>query len=98
MTKAFASVPQHYTVKEALDDLRELTEEAELLSRIFVVDNQGKLVGRLRLRDLAFSKWNTPISEFMVYDHISIEVFEDQEEAGQMISRYDLVALPVVDS
>ncbi|MDF1811208.1 MAG: magnesium transporter [Verrucomicrobiales bacterium] len=97
MTTMMASVNESVTVKEALDQLKALSEEAEMLSRIYVINNDDQLVGRIRLRDLAFAKWETPISEVMSYDQISISAHSDQEEAAQMISRYDLLALPVVD-
>lgn len=97
MTMAMATVGENLTVKQALDELKALRDEAELLSRIFVVDADRKLLGKLRLRDLAFSTWDTPIAELMDSDQICIEAMADQEEAANMIARYDLVALPVVD-
>lgn len=97
MTTMMAAVHEGITVKDALDELREVIEEAELLSRIYVVDSVDRLIGRIRLRDLAFAKWQTPITEIMVPDALSIDANADQEEAAKMISRYDLMALPVVD-
>lgn len=97
MTKAMAVVPVHLTVKEALGMLEEIREEAEMLSRIYVVDDERRILGKLRLRDLAFSKRATPIRELMDSDQISVHALADQEEAAHMIARYDLMALPVVD-
>lgn len=98
MTTMLASVAEGITVKEALSQLEEVSDEAEMLSRIFVVNENNQLVGRIRLRDLAFAKWDTPIAAFMAHEQISISAYADQEEAAQMIARYDLLALPVVDS
>lgn len=97
MTTMMASVQEGITVKEALDELEEVSDEAELLSRIYVIDPDDRLIGKIRLRDLAFSKWDRPISEILSHDEISISAYADQEEAANMISRYDLLALPVVD-
>ncbi len=97
MTKAMAVVPEHFCVRQALDVLEAIREEAELLSRIYVVDDQQRILGKLRLRDLAFSRWNTPIRDLMDGDQMSVNAMADQEEAAQMIARYDLMALPVVD-
>ncbi len=97
MTKAVAMVRENLTVREALEQLREIREEAELLSRIFVVDEERRLLGKLRLRDLAFSSRDTPIRELMDSDQSSIGAMADQEEAAQRIARYDLMALPVID-
>lgn len=98
MTKAMATIPVNLTVKEALNILEQEHDEAELLSRIFVIDDKERLVGKVRLRDLAFSTWDTPISDLMSQAEITINAMEDQEEAGQMIARYDLMALPVIDN
>ncbi|MEM9281548.1 MAG: magnesium transporter [Verrucomicrobiota bacterium] len=97
MTTAMASIPVSLTVKEALTSLEDIREEAELLSRIWVTDEHQHLLGMIRLRDLAFNTWDTPIRELMSPAEISISAMADQEEAGQMIARYDLMALPVVD-
>ncbi|MEM6279788.1 MAG: magnesium transporter, partial [Verrucomicrobiota bacterium] len=97
MTTAMATIQEGLTVKEALDELRVVKEEAELLSRIYVLDVENRILGKVRLRDLAFSTWDTPVADLMDSDQICIRALEDQEEAAQMIARYDLVALPVVD-
>jgi len=97
MTMAMATLQEDVTVKQALDQLEAIKEEAELLSRIYVVDSGRRIKGQVRLRDLAFSEWNTPVESLMEKDQISIPATADQEEAANMISRYDLLALPVVD-
>lgn len=97
MTKAMAAVREGLTVKEALDELKSVREEAELLSRIFVLDEAGRLQGKLRLRDLAFAEWGTPVKDLMDNDRTAVDALADQEEAANMIARYDLLALPVVD-
>ena len=98
MTTMMASVSAGITVRDALDELEQVEEEAEILARIYVTDEGDRLVGRIRLRDLAFAKWTTPIADLMIRDEISISAFDDQEEAARMMARYDLLALPVVDS
>lgn len=97
MTMAMATIRDGLTVKEALGELEVIKEEAEMLSRIYVVDEERRILGKVRLRDLAFSTWDTPIRELMDGDQISVRAMEDQEEAAKMIGRYDLLALPVVD-
>jgi magnesium transporter len=98
MTMAMATISEGRTVKGALDELEVLRDEAEILSRIFVLDSDRRIQGIVRLRDLAFSTWDTPVTELMSDDVMTIEAMEDQEEAAQMIARYDLMALPVVDN
>ena len=97
MTTQIAKIRENMTVKEALDHLRPELESTETMARIFVVDKNERLIGKLRLRDLAFNQWDTPISQIYNEDDQSILATADQEEAANMLSRYDLVLLPVVD-
>ncbi|MEX2579688.1 MAG: magnesium transporter [Verrucomicrobiales bacterium] len=97
MTMAMATLGEDLTVKQALDELRSLRDEAEILSRIYIVDRERRILGKVRLRDLAFSTWDTPVRDVMDTDQRCVDAMADQEEAAQMIARYDLMALPVVD-
>ena len=65
----------------------------------FVVDAKGHLIGRVRLRDLAFNAWNTPVYDIMeeVAPEQRVLATADQEEAANLLLRYDLIVLPVVD-
>ncbi len=97
MTTHFGKVRFDLRVKEALDILREHLESTETLARIFVLDHDGVVLGKLRMRDIAFSTWDTPVSDIMVPVEHQILATADQEEAGSMFARYDLIVLPVVD-
>ena len=97
MTTAFGKVSLRMTVKEALDELRESYQESENLSRVYVTDKTGKLIGRIRFRDLAFNTWDTPIRQIYRKCEHTISASADQEEAAQMFSKYDLIMLPVID-
>ncbi len=94
---AAAWIKEHLTTNEALDALRRKQEHFSFLSRIFVVDDRRRIVGRVRLRDLVFALPDQRVRDVMEDDDISIEAMADQEEAAQMIMRYDLAALPVTD-
>lgn len=97
MTTHVGRITADMTVKQAIAILRRDREDAETLSRIFVVDAQGRLVGKVRLRDLAFNTWDTPIRDIMQEATEFILASADQEDAARTLSRYDLVVLPVVD-
>jgi magnesium transporter len=97
MTTQIGRVTADMTVKEAITVLRRDREDAETLARIFVVDEEGRLVGKLRLRDLAFSTWDSAISELMEEADEYVLAGADQEEAARTLAKYDLVVLPVVD-
>lgn len=97
MTTQIGRITADMTVKEAITVLRRDREDAETLARIFVVDEEGRLVGKIRLRDLAFSTWDTPVRDLMDEADECILATADQEEAARTLSKYDLVVLPVVD-
>ena len=97
MTTHVGRITADMTVKQAITVLRRDREDAETLARIFVVDAQGRLVGKVRLRDLAFSTWDTPIQDIMEPADETILASADQEEAARTLSKYDLIVLPVVD-
>lgn len=97
MTTRIGRITADMTVKEAITVLRRDRDDTETLARIFVVDEQGRLAGKIRLRDLAFSTWDTPIHDLMNEADEYILATADQEEAARTLSKYDLVALPVVD-
>ncbi len=97
MTTQVGRITADMTVKQAITVLRRDREDAETLARIFVVDEQGRLVGKVRLRDLAFSTWDTPVHDIMEAADEYILASADQEEAARTLSKYDLIVLPVVD-
>jgi magnesium transporter len=97
MTTQIGRITADMTVKQAITVLRRDRDDAETLARIFVVDIQGRLVGKIRLRDLAFSTWDTPIGDIMDEADEYVLATADQEEAARTLSKYDLVVLPVVD-
>jgi magnesium transporter len=97
MTTQIGRVTADMNVKQAIQVLRRDRDDAETLARIFVVDEEGRLVGKLRLRELAFNPWETPIRDLMEEADEFVLATADQEEAARTLSKYDLIVLPVVD-
>lgn len=97
MTTHVGRVYGWMTVKKALEALRVNLESTETLSRIFVVDEMGTILGKLRLRDLAFNTWDTPVRDIMAPIEQTILATADQEEVAMMTRKYDLYVMPVVD-
>ena len=97
MTTAFASVRVDMTVGDAIHELARIKEETELLARIYVLDDNDRLLGKVRLRDLTFSEHDVRIRDIMDDEMLAVNAFADQEDAVQMIAKYDLVAVPVVN-
>jgi magnesium transporter len=98
MTTKFIRIRSEWTVQKSLQHLRIFGKRVETLNVIYVVDEEGRLIDDLRLTDLVIASPDKKISEIMDRQFIAVNAFEDREEAVKMLSKYDLVALPVVDS
>ena len=98
MTTGYISLPADIPVEEAIGRLREIAPEAETIYYVYVVDDAGRLSGVLSLRDLIVSAEGTLIKEVMRTNVISVNADLDQEEVARVVSKYDLLAVPVVDS
>ncbi len=71
--------------------------DAETIYVIFVVDDDGKLVGVLSLRDLIVAENDAYIEDIMNERVISVNVADDQEDVAQVMRDYDFMAVPVID-
>ncbi len=97
MTTQIGILTADQTVRQAIDSLKTIQEETETLARIYVVDAEERPIGKLRLRDLTFNTVDTPIRDLMVPVEHTILATADQEDAANMLRKYDLVVLPVTD-
>ena len=79
MTTAYATLQESMSVKEAIESLEEIKEDAEILARIYVVDENNTILGKVRLRDLTFNAWSTPIRDVMDHEKLTIRAEEDKE-------------------
>ena len=98
MTPDFVSVRGNWTVKEVLDHVREHGQDSETLNFIYVVDERGKLIDDLRIRNFLLRPLGTRVDEIMDRNYGHLTVNQTQEEALQVFRKYDRAALPVVDS
>jgi magnesium transporter len=98
MTSDFLALRRRMTAGEAIKAIRALKPEAETIYYLFVVDARGRLVGVVNLRQLIVADPSTPIGDIMETEVISVLAGTDQEECARLMTRYDLLALPVVDT
>ncbi len=98
MTTAFATLREDMTIRQAIEALEVTKEDAETLARIYVVDEENRILGKVRLRDLTFNSRSTAIREVMDHEKLAIRAQDDQEEAMKMMVKYDMIALPVIDN
>lgn len=97
MALEFVAVRADATIKNAIEMIRKKKDEIENLYHIWVVDNEGRLVGMVSIKDLLLEPSNKKIKEIMNKDVIYTNVYTDQEEVARLFKKYDLVSIPVVD-
>lgn len=98
MTPDFIAIHDDWTVKEVLDHIREIGRDSETLNVIYVVDERGKLIDDLRMREFLLRPLEARVSEFRDRTFVALKVNDTREEALNSFRKYDRVALPVVDS
>ena len=98
MTPEFIGLKEDMTVREAIDYIRNNGQDSETIYICYVMDSKRVLEGFVTVRTLLVSDLDTKIYEIMSKNVISVTTDEDQEEAANIISKYDFIALPVVDS
>lgn len=97
MTTEFITLPKDLTVEQTIARLRESAPGAETIYYIYIVNDAGKLVGILSLRNLIVSSPDKLISEIMIKHCITVSPGMSQKEVADIISKYNLLAVPVVD-
>jgi magnesium transporter len=97
MSTELATLPAALSAGEAIEALRRLHEHLEYLSYVYVVDPQERLVGVISFRDLVFARPGTALEEVMVSNPVAVRPETDREEVAELVQRYNLLAVPVVD-
>lgn len=97
MAKELVSVYAHETVTACIDEIRRQTENVEVMYAVYVVDDNEKLIGMLSLKKLIISHPLALVEEIYDADIISVKTSTSSEDVAELIQRYDLVVLPVVD-
>jgi magnesium transporter len=98
MTPDFISVHEDWTVQQVLDHVREFGRDSETLNFIYVVDERGKLIDDVRIREFLLRRLSAKVSEIRDQTFVALKVNDSQEEALNVFRKYDRAALPVVDS
>lgn len=97
MTTDYVYIYADNTVRDAIEDIRKFGHKAETIYYIYVVDEKRHLTGVISLRELIVAPRDHKISDIMVKKVVSVDVDLDQEEVARVISRYSLLAVPVVN-
>ena len=98
MTPRYVRVKSEWTVARSMEHIRKYANVAETLNVIYVVDDKERLIDDLVITQLIVSEFDTTIEELMDESFNALHVLDDQEEAVKMFSKYDRIALPVIDT
>ena len=97
MSTEFFALREEETAREAIAALQQAAD-VEMVFYLYVVNDHRHLVGVLSLRQLLIVPPDTPLKKIMASEVISVRTDTDQEEVAQLVARYNLLAVPVVDS
>lgn len=97
MTAEYIDLKKDMTVSDAIARIRKTGIEKETVYTAFVIDQSRKLEGIVSLKDLLFADENQKIGEIMTTDLPRAETSDDKEMVASLISKYDLLSLPIVD-
>ncbi|HXO94183.1 MAG TPA: magnesium transporter [Candidatus Acidoferrum sp.] len=98
MTPDFIAVKEDWTVQEVLDYIRAYGQDSETLNVIYVVDDHGKLIDDIRMREFLLKPLNSPVRDLMQKTFVALNVTDSQHDALNAFRKYDRTALPVIDS
>jgi len=97
MTTEYLNIEPSWTARETINYVRNDGHNSETVSFLFVVDQHGKLIDDINIRDLIFASEDTLIADIMDNHLISLHVTDDQDKAINIFRRFNRSVLPVVD-
>src|SRR5437879_4309755 len=98
MTPDFIAVKEDWTVQQVLDYIREYGRDSETLNVIYVVDDRGKLIDDIRMREFLLKPPTSAVRDLMQKTFVALNVTDSQQDALNRFRKYDRTALPVIDS
>jgi magnesium transporter len=98
MTPNYVAVRPEWSVAQALEHIRAQGRNSETVNRIYVTDERWHLLDDIELRHFIFAPPSALVADLMDHGLVSVSAFADREAAIRLIRRYDLIALPVIDS
>lgn len=97
MTTDFISFNKNMTVEETITELRKLRPESDMIYYLYIVDEKERLVATVSLRDIIVSQPKTKLNEIMNSKSIYVTDTDNINSINEIVSKYNLLAVPVVD-
>lgn len=98
MNTEYVTVPPHYTALKAIESLRRQANEVENIYYVYVVDREKHILGIFTLRDLVLARPEARVKDFMEKRVVTVNLKDNQQTVGQVIAKYNLLAVPVMDN
>lgn len=97
MTTECISLRSHMTVRQCFDKIRKEAIDKETIYTCYVTDDQKTLLGTVTVKDLFLHDYEEKVENFMDTNCIFVDTHQDKEEVAHLLSKYDLLSVPVVD-
>ncbi len=97
MAKELIKARDHWTVVQCIDEIRKQAENVSKFYAVYVVDDQDKLLGRVALQKLILTDSKTIVKEIFDDDVVSVETYLEDREVAEIMKKYDLESVPVVN-
>lgn len=98
MTTDYIAVKENMTIAQVLHYIRKYGKDSETLNMIYVIDDEGKLIDDIKMRQVLLAQPTRRIKTLMDHKFVSLNALDDQEAAVQVFKKYDYYALPVLDN
>lgn len=97
MAKELIKANVNWTVVQCIEEIRRQAENVEKIFSVYVVDDNDRLLGRVSLKKIILSPSYTRISDIYETDIVSVESYRDAEEVADLMQKYDLETIPVIN-
>jgi magnesium transporter len=97
MAKELIKARVHWTVVQCVEEIRKQAENVSKFYAVYVVDDHDKLLGRAALQDLIISDARKVVGDICEKDIIAVETYMEDREVAEIMQKYDLESVPVVN-
>ncbi len=98
MTPDYAAIKPEWKIEDTMKYIRENAEDKETLNIVYVIDEKGKLIDDIKIREFILASPEGHVRDLMDRNFVALNVNDDQEYAVEVFKKYDRIALPVVDT
>jgi len=97
MAKELIKADVNWNVVQCIEEIRQQAENVERIYSVYVVDDNDKLLGRVSLKRLILANKKARVADIYESDTIAVYTYQKEEEIAEIMQKYDLDALPVIN-